>query len=50
MARIELAGLAHSYKANPSEPSDYALRPMEMTWNDGGGIHHGCSARGKQIR
>ena len=36
MARIELAGLAHSYKANPSEPSDYALRPMEMTWNDGG--------------
>ena len=36
MARIELAGLAHSYKANPTEPSDYALRPMEMTWNDGG--------------
>jgi multiple sugar transport system ATP-binding protein len=36
MARIELAGLAHSYKANPSEPTDYALRPMEMTWNDGG--------------
>ena len=36
MARIELAGLAHSYKPNPSQPSDYALRPMDMTWEDGG--------------
>ena len=36
MARIELAGLAHSYKPNPSEASDYALRPMDMTWSDGG--------------
>jgi len=36
MARIELAGIAHSYKANPTQPSDYALRPMEMTWQDGG--------------
>ena len=36
MARIELAGIAHSYKANPTQPSDYALHPMEMTWQDGG--------------
>jgi len=36
MARIELAGLAHSYKPHPSQPSDYALRPMDMTWTDGG--------------
>ena len=36
MARIELAGLAHSYKPNPSQASDYALRPMDMTWTDGG--------------
>jgi len=36
MARIELAGISHSYKPNPSQPSDYALRPMEMTWQDGG--------------
>lgn len=36
MARIELAGLAHSYKPNPSQPTDYALRPMDMTWDDGG--------------
>ncbi len=36
MARIELAGLAHSYKADPSQPSDYALQPMDMTWDDGG--------------
>jgi len=36
MARIELAGLAHSYHSNPSQASDYALRPMDMTWTDGG--------------
>ena len=36
MARIELAGLAHSYHANPTQASDYALRPMDMTWTDGG--------------
>ena len=36
MARIELVNLAHAYKANPSQPSDYALLPMTMTWDDGG--------------
>jgi len=36
MARIELNNLSHSYKANPSGPSDYALKPMTMTWEDGG--------------
>jgi glycerol transport system ATP-binding protein len=36
MARIELKTLAHSYKAAPAEPSDYALREIDMTWDDGG--------------
>ncbi|MFZ6649216.1 ABC transporter ATP-binding protein [Undibacterium sp. TJN25] len=36
MARIELADLAHAYKPNPTQPSDYALRPMSKTWDDGG--------------
>ena len=36
MARIELQELAHAYRPNPSAPTDYALRPMSMTWNDGG--------------
>jgi glycerol transport system ATP-binding protein len=36
MARIELKNLSHSYKAVPSQPSDYALKPMTMTWEDGG--------------
>jgi glycerol transport system ATP-binding protein len=36
MARIELKDLSHSYKANPDKPSDYALKPMAMTWEDGG--------------
>ena len=36
MARIELAGLAHAYKPDPSAATDYALRPMSMEWRDGG--------------
>ena len=36
MARIDLADLAHAYKPNPSQPTDYALRPMNMSWDDGG--------------
>lgn len=36
MARIELVDLAHAYRPNPSKSSDYALRPMNMTWDDGG--------------
>jgi glycerol transport system ATP-binding protein len=36
MARIELVDLAHAYKPNPSAPSDFALRSMTMTWEDGG--------------
>lgn len=36
MARIELVNLAHAYKPNPAKPSDYALLPMTMSWDDGG--------------
>ncbi len=36
MARIDLIELAHAYRPNPSAPSDYALRPMTMSWDDGG--------------
>lgn len=36
MARIELQALAHAYHPNPQSPSDYALRPMNMEWKDGG--------------
>jgi len=36
MAEVSLSGLAHSYKPNPTQPVDYALRPLEMTWRDGG--------------
>jgi glycerol transport system ATP-binding protein len=35
MARIEL-NLAHAYKANPKQESDYALLPLQMTFEDGG--------------
>jgi glycerol transport system ATP-binding protein len=35
MARIEL-NLAHAYKANPREDADYALLPLQMTFEDGG--------------
>ena len=36
MARIEMTGLAHSYKPNPARPEDFALREMDLTWQDGG--------------
>ena len=35
MARIELE-LAHAYRANPQQDSDYALLPLKMTFEDGG--------------
>ncbi|KAF1018936.1 MAG: sn-glycerol-3-phosphate import ATP-binding protein UgpC [Paracidovorax wautersii] len=35
MARIQL-DLAHSYKPNPREDSDYALLPLSMEFRDGG--------------
>jgi glycerol transport system ATP-binding protein len=35
MARIELK-LAHSYKPNPQQDSDYALLPLDMAFEDGG--------------
>jgi len=35
MARIVL-DLAHSYKPNPQQDSDYALLPLKMTFDDGG--------------
>ena len=39
MARIELVDLAHSYRS-PSAPAgaaqEWALRPMQMSWEDGG--------------
>ncbi len=35
MARIEL-DLAHAYKPNPQQDSDYALLPLKMTFQDGG--------------
>ncbi len=35
MARIDL-DLAHAYKADPREDADYALLPLQMTFEDGG--------------
>ncbi len=35
MARIDL-DLAHAYRANPREDSDYALLPLVMSFRDGG--------------
>ncbi len=36
MARISLSHLRHSYYPNPSGPDDYALKEMDITWDDGG--------------
>ncbi|MCY1074433.1 ABC transporter ATP-binding protein [Archangium lansingense] len=36
MARIELRSIAHAYVAVPASEQDYALRPLELVWEDGG--------------
>ena len=36
MARITLEDLAHSYLDQPGNEADYALRPMNHVWEDGG--------------
>lgn len=36
MAEITLQGLAHSYLKYPKSDSDYAIRPLDHTWAQGG--------------
>jgi glycerol transport system ATP-binding protein len=36
MARITLDNLRHSYAADPQTPADYALKQLDVTWDDGG--------------
>ena len=36
MARIEFQDIAHSYEDNPRQESEWAIKPMDITWEDGG--------------
>ena len=36
MAKITLSKLRHSYMSNPKSDSDYALKEIDLDWNDGG--------------
>src|SRR4029079_18578112 len=36
MARIDLVDLAHSYGGNDALPETFALKPVTMTWRQGG--------------
>jgi len=36
MAKIELENIAHSYRANPQNPDDFALKRVHTVWEDGG--------------
>jgi glycerol transport system ATP-binding protein len=36
MARITLENLRHSYMAQPRSPADYALKEIDIAWEDGG--------------
>jgi len=36
MAKITLSKLRHSYLSNPQELSDYALKEIDLDWEDGG--------------
>ncbi|MES0881143.1 ABC transporter ATP-binding protein [Roseibium sp. SCP14] len=36
MAQIKLSNLRHSYQPNPQSDADYALKKIDLTWEDGG--------------
>src|SRR3981189_770346 len=36
MARIDLVALAHSYSGDNAAPESFALKPVTMTWRQGG--------------
>ena len=36
MAKITLSNLRHSYLPNPAGPEDYALKAIDLDWQDGG--------------
>ena len=36
MARIEFQDIAHSYEDKPRQESEWAIKPMDITWEDGG--------------
>ena len=36
MAKITLSHLRHSYLPSPSGPADYALKQIDLDWQDGG--------------
>lgn len=36
MARIDMQGIAHSYIPNPQHENDYALKRLDLNWEDGG--------------
>lgn len=36
MAKVTLSNLRHSYLPNPSGPQDYALKEIDLDWQDGG--------------
>ncbi|MCB1791471.1 MAG: ABC transporter ATP-binding protein [Gammaproteobacteria bacterium] len=36
MARIELQALRHSYRPDPVDDADYALKQVDLVWEDGG--------------
>ncbi len=36
MAQIRLSNLRHSYRPDPSGDEDYALKKIDLTWEDGG--------------
>jgi glycerol transport system ATP-binding protein len=36
MAKITLSKLRHSYMQNPKGPDDFALKEIDLEWQDGG--------------
>jgi len=36
MARLEIRGVAHSYRRDPQSDADYALKPLDLVWEAAG--------------
>ena len=40
MARISLNNIRHSYMAHPKTDDDYALKRVDLSWDDGVRMHY----------
>ena len=50
MARIDLDHIRHSYLRNPTKDSDFALKEVHQSFEDGGAYAHSTTILGALMR